>query len=252
MSAPTLTSYRVWDRTTRIFHWLNFLSLLVLIAVGLVILFAKELGLSNEGKVLLKTIHVYAGYVFTANLLWRLVWAFIGGPFARWRALLPFGKGYGEALGSYVRGEKTSYKGHSPLGRLAVVALLIVLTVQAVTGLVLAGTDIYFPPFGNWIAGWIAAPGVDPATLVPYVKEMVDAEAYKEMRAFRSLYIDTHVINFYVILALIVLHIAAVVRAEVKHGGGLVSAMFTGSKALAEPPVDDEGPVGGKNADKTV
>ncbi len=28
--------------------------------------------------------------------------------------------------------------------------------VQASTGLLLAGTDTYFPPFGFWIAQWIA------------------------------------------------------------------------------------------------
>jgi len=241
MPAPTLTSYKVWDRTTRVFHWVNFLSVLLLIGAGLVILNAKKLGVATEGKILLKTIHVYAGYVFTLNLAWRLVWAFIGGPFARWRAILPFGKGYLAALDGSLRRGKNSYQGHSPLGRLAVTALLIVLTVQAVTGLVLAGTDIYYPPFGGWIAAWVAAPGVDPASLVPYAKEMLDAEAYKEMRAFRSPYILAHVYNFYVIVALVLLHVFAVVRAEIIHGGGLVSAMFTGRKSLAEPPLDGEG-----------
>jgi len=240
MPTPTLTSYSVWDRTTRLFHWINFLAVLVLIAAGIVILNAKALGVATEGKILLKTIHVYAGYVFALNLTWRLVWAFIGGPFARWRALLPFMTNSGAALGPYMRGEKTSYLGHNPLGRLAVTALLIVLIIQAVTGLVLAGTDIYFPPLGSWIANWVAAPGVDPATLVPYAKDMLNAEAYKEMRAFRSPYIETHVVNFYIVVALIILHVVAVVRTEIKHGGGLVSAMFTGRKALPEPPEDGD------------
>jgi Ni/Fe-hydrogenase 1 B-type cytochrome subunit len=239
MTAPSLKSYAVWDRTTRVFHWLNFLSILVLIAAGVVILNAKALGVPSAGKILLKTVHVYAGYVFVVNLAWRLVWAFIGGPFARWRALLPFGNGFGTALGAYVRGEKTAYMGHSPLGRLSVTALLIVLSVQAVTGLVLAGTDIYFPPFGGWITAWIAAPGVDPASLVPYAKDMLDPEAYQEMRAFRKPYIQTHYATFYVIIGLITVHIAAVVRSEVKLGGGLVSAMFTGKKTLASKPEDE-------------
>jgi len=240
MSAPTLTSHKVWDKTTRIFHWVNVLAILTLVALGTAILNAKALGVSTDGKILLKTVHVYAGYVFAVNLAWRLVWAFVGGPFARWRAILPFGKGYGAALGAYIAGEKTSYKGHSPLGRLAVSALLIVLLAQAVTGLVLAGTDIYFPPFGGWISAWVAAPGVDPASLVPYAKDMINPEAFAEMRAFRDPYGEIHEIGFYVILALIVLHVAAVVRAEVTYGGGLVSAMFTGKKTLSEPPVDSD------------
>ncbi len=71
--------------------------MLVLIACGVALLNAKALGATNDGKILLKTIHVYAGYVFAINLAWRLIWAFVGGPFARWRSLLPFGKGYAAA-----------------------------------------------------------------------------------------------------------------------------------------------------------
>ena len=58
--------------------------------------------------------------------------------------------------------------------------------VQAVTGLVLAGTDLFYPPIGSWIASWVAAPGIDPATLVPYAPEMYDKAAYEAMRAFRN------------------------------------------------------------------
>lgn len=233
-----LTEYKVWDRTTRIFHWVNVLAMLVLIAFGVALLNAGALGASNDGKIMLKTIHVYAGYVFAVNLAWRLVWAFIGGPFARWRSVLPGGKGYGAALKAYISGEKTSYLGHNPLGRIAVTVLLIALTVQAVTGLVLAGTDIYYPPFGGMIAEWIAAPGVNPADILPYDRSLVDPEAYSEMRAFRGGYIQTHVNNFYIILSLVVMHIGAVVWTENRHGGSIVSAMFSGKKALKETPED--------------
>lgn len=240
MAPEGMQSYKVWDRTTRLFHWINFLSILVLIAVGLVIYNSKAFGLSTDGKVFAKELHVYAGYVFAINLLWRLVWGFIGGTYARFGRILPFGKSFGSDLKAYRSGEKTAWLGHNPMGRLAVSALLLVLTVQAVTGLVLAGTDIYFPPFGGMIAEWVAAEGVDPATVVPYAKEMVDAAAYQDMREFRAPFIDTHVIVFFVLLGLIVLHIAAVIWSEVRHGGGIVSAMITGRKVFSKKPADAE------------
>jgi Ni/Fe-hydrogenase 1 B-type cytochrome subunit len=65
----------VWDRTTRWFHWINVLCVLVLSAIGTAILYEDALGFSHEGIILLKTVHVYTGYVFTMNLLWRLGWA---------------------------------------------------------------------------------------------------------------------------------------------------------------------------------
>ena len=145
-----LKSYTVWDANIRWFHWINLLCMLGLIAVGVVILNAKALGVATEGKILLKTVHVWIGYVFAINLLWRLVWAFIGGQYARWRAILPGGQNYVSEVGNYIAdfkaGQPRQYLGHNPLGRIAVTLLLCLLLVQAITGLVLAGTDIFTLP----------------------------------------------------------------------------------------------------------
>ena len=67
-----LTEYRVWDRTQRVFHWVNFLAVVALAAIGTVILNAGRLGIPNDpGVIALKTVHVYVGYVFILNLLWH-------------------------------------------------------------------------------------------------------------------------------------------------------------------------------------
>jgi Ni/Fe-hydrogenase 1 B-type cytochrome subunit len=230
-------SYSVWDASVRWFHWINVVCILGLIGVGVVILNAKALGVSTDGKILLKTVHVWFGYVFAANLLWRLVWAFIGGPHARWSSILPTGSGYlGEArtyIADFKAGRPRQYLGHNPLGRLSVTMLLTLLTLQAISGLVLAGTDLFYPPIGAWIAEWIAAPGIDPATLAPYAKETYDAAAYDSMRAFRQPFITLHYYAFYTLLAFICLHILAVVVTEIRGGGSLTSAMFTGKKVLS-------------------
>lgn len=237
-----LKAYFVWDANVRWFHWINVLCILGLVALGTVILNASALDISNEGKILLKTVHVWFGYVFAANLLWRLIWAFIGGAHARWRSIMPGGVGYMSELRAYVAdfmaGRPRQYLGHNPLGRIAVTLLLLALLIQAITGLVLAGTDIFYPPLGAWIAGWIAAPGVDPATLMPYAKETYDTAAYESMRAFREPFITLHYYNFYALLGLIVLHIVAVVVTELREGGNLISAMFTGKKVLSKIPAD--------------
>ncbi len=237
-----LQEFKVWGTTTRVFHWVNVFCVLGLIAFGVVILNADALGIGNDGKVLLKTGHVYIGYVFALNLVWRLVWGFIGGPYARWRATLPLGRGYSKSLGDELNrlrtGQPAGYIGHTPLGRIAVTVILLVLTCQAITGLILAGTDVYMPPFGGAIAEWVAAPGLDPSQVRPYAPETVDPAAYQAMRDLRAPVIETHEIVFFVILALIALHILAVVLTELKHGGTIISAMITGRKTFREPPVD--------------
>ena len=237
-----LKTYFVWDASVRWFHWINLLCMLGLIAVGVAILNDKSLGVTNDGKILLKTVHVWIGYVFALNLLWRLVWAFIGGAHARWRAFLPGGRGYMSDVRGYIAdfiaGRPRQYLGHNPLGRIAVTFLLLLLLTQAVTGLVLAGTDLFYPPIGAWIADRIAAPGVDPATLAPYAKEMYDQTAYEAMRAFRNPFITIHYYNFFVLLFFAVIHILAVVVTELREGGNLISAMFSGRKVLSVPPAD--------------
>ena len=242
MEATSYTSYHVWDRTVRWFHWINVLSVLGLLGSGLVIYNGKALGISAEAKVFMKEFHVWFGYVMAVNLLWRILWGFFGSRFSRWSAILPFGRGYLAELSAYIKslrsGEPRHYLGHNPLGRLMVVTLLLLLTLQAVTGLVLAGTDLYWPPLGSWIAGWVAPAGVDPSTLLPGDKTMVDAAAWDAMRSFRKPYITLHELVFFVLSAAIVVHIAAVVLGEIRERVGLVSAMFHGNKVMPKKPVD--------------
>ena len=238
---PALRTYPVWDRTVRVFHWLNVVCLLGLIGLGLMIYFNKNFGVSPEGKILLKTLHTYVGYVFVVNLSWRILWGFMGSRHARWTAIIPFGKGYKKALSAYLQGLRDkcppAYLGHNPLARLMISTLFILLMTQAVTGLVLAGTDLYMPPFGNQIAEWVSVPG-ELDELKAGSKDHVDAQAYKAMRAFRKPFINTHKYSFYLLVLCIALHITAVVISELSEKNGLISAMFTGKKVFADKPVD--------------
>jgi cytochrome b len=244
-TSRTLTEYFAWDKTTRWFHWINVICVLALMAIGTVILNGSTIGLSGEGKVLLKTVHVLTGYVFLTNLVWRLIWAFIGTANARWNSLLPFRTSFTSRLKAYIAGSRAGttpeYIGHNPLGRLMVTFLLALLIVQGTTGIILAGTDIYFPPFGGTIAEWVT--GGDPeklANLAPGSKDFVDLEKYNEMRAFRKPVITTHLYVFYTLLVAIFIHILAVVVTDIRERSGIISAMFTGRKVLSKPPVDQD------------
>ncbi|NIP17108.1 MAG: cytochrome b/b6 domain-containing protein [Xanthomonadales bacterium] len=230
------------DAMVRWFHWINVIVVLLLAVIGAFIWNAKTLGMSDEGKVLLKQLHALCGYVFAVNLLVRLAWAFVGGEHARWRSLLPLGRGFPKALASQARNlfrpEGHDQPGHSPLGRISVTLMLACMLTMAVTGLVLAGTDIYYPPLGGRIAEWVAADGVDPADVAPNRPELVDEAAYREMRAFRSPFIDTHKFVFFMLLALVPLHVAGVVLAEHKGGRSIVSSMITGRAYMKPAPQD--------------
>jgi cytochrome b len=240
----SLTHYPVWDRTVRLFHWVNVLCILGLIAIGTVVLNSKALGVTNEGKILLKTLHVYIGYVFVVNLVWRLIWGFIGNRFARWKAILPVGDRYKKQRLAYFNGFKqgkpVAFLGHNPLARWMVSLLFLLLSTMAVTGLVLGGTDVYMAPFGVYFKSWVAeSPGaVDKVK--PYSDEGVDKDAYETMREFRKPFIKTHYYGFLILLAAIVLHLFAVIVTELRERCGLVSAMFSGEKVFNKKPLDYE------------
>lgn len=233
---------KVWDIPTRVFHWVNFLAVIILIFVGLVMLFKSELGISSvEAKIGLKTLHVTVGYVFVLNLVWRIVWGFIGNRHARWSAVLP-GPGTLRRLRAYraslQEGRPQQYAGHNPAARLSISVIYLVLLVMATTGLIRAGTDIYYPPLGAFMADFVAAEGVDPAEVLPYDEANVDAEKYQQLKAFKKPFGLVHIYTSYFLMFLVVVHIGSVVIAEIREGNGLVSAMLSGRKVIRGTPVD--------------
>jgi cytochrome b len=135
-------------------------------------------------------------------------------------------------------GEPQQYIGHNPLARIGVTLLFLLLLVQVATGLVLAGTDLFWPPFGRLFAGWVAAPGVDPGLIQPGASELIDKTAYESMRTFRAPFVEIHEVTFYLIAIAVVLHLVAVAVTEIHEGGSITSAMFTGRKILTRKPPD--------------
>jgi Ni/Fe-hydrogenase 1 B-type cytochrome subunit len=234
--------HSVWDLPVRLFHWVNFLSVISLLFMGFIMLYKKELGITSlEAKIGLKQVHVVIGYVFVVNLLIRFAWAFIGNRFARWSAFMPYrgvlsdARRHAEAVR---QGQPQAYLGHNPLGRLAVALLLLLMTTMAVTGLVRAGTDIYFPPFGSWVQEYIAADQVPPSSLKPYDETQVDAAKFQAMKAFKSPFGKVHLYTAYTLLGMLLLHITAVIATDKRESGAIISAMFTGKKYLSGRPRD--------------
>ena len=248
----TLRPVTVWDAPTRWFHWINFVTILALTFLGLVMLFKAELGISSmETRVALKQAHTIAGYVFVLNLLWRIVWAFIGNRYSRWDAILPTG-GFLQAARVYVAsiraGEPQQYAGHNPLARLVLTAILLLLLVLAGSGLIRAGTDILYPPFGSAAKEFLGNTTVDGAPLTPFNLDKADPEKKRRFDAFRKPVGTVHLYAAYLLWLLIVMHVTAVVITDIREGGAIISAMFTGKKMLSGKAPD--APDGGAGMEK--
>lgn len=240
-----LQRFKVWDRTTRLFHWVNAISVLSLMIIGILILNAKSLGIEGDAKILLKTIHTYIGYVFAINLCWRIIWAFIGGFYARWNQFLPVGKDFLASLRKYTSslfsGTPQQYIGHNPIGKLIISLFFLLLSIQAITGTIIAGTDLYLPPFGGYFAEWVTEGDLERLKeLKPGDKTYVVEKAYEEMRSFRKPIITVHVYGFYILIVFVLIHIAGVIVSELREKNGLISAMITGEKILDDLPEDQK------------
>ena len=115
----------IWDLPTRIFHW----TLLVLVSAAIV---SAQIG-GNAMEW-----HGRFGAGVLGLLAFRLTWGVIGSTYARF---LTFVRGPG-AIVAYLRGQWQGV-GHNPLGALSVLAMLLVLLAQGLTGL-FADDDISF------------------------------------------------------------------------------------------------------------
>jgi cytochrome b len=172
----------VWDWPLRAFHWLLVLSIIALYVTG------KMGGNWMEW-------HQRVGYFALGLMMFRLLWGFAGGHHARF---VNFVRGPRAVL-RYLKGTAAHSTGHNPLGALSVLAMLAVVSFQAVTGL-FANDDILLEgPYASLVA-----------------KETSD------------LLTKLHHWNSNVILGLVGLHIAAILFYTLVRKQNLVGPMWSG------------------------
>ncbi len=150
--------------------------------------------------------HRRFGLTMLGLVVFRLYWGFAGTQPARFAQ---FVKGPG-AIAAYIRKMKRPYNpapGHNPLGALSVLALIAALVLQVSAGLFAVDVD-----------------GLESGPLSHLV-------SFDQGRAAA----EFHETIFNILIALIVLHVAALVFYRVRLNTNLVSAMITGRRANSEP-----------------
>lgn len=179
-----------WDGPTRAFKWL----LVLLVIDG---------WLSNRFGSDVPAWHKLNGYAVLVLLVFRLLWGFVGGSTARFSAFVAGPSACIGYLRAQLGGRPAKYLGHSPVGGWMILALLIVVAAQCLTGLYAADEDRLI------IEGPLARTVAEAA---------VDFAARWHHRIF----------NLIEILA--VLHIAANLFYTFVKRDPLIPAMVTGSK----------------------
>jgi cytochrome b len=146
--------------------------------------------------------HLWSGYAVLFLLLFRILWGFLGSSTARFTSFFPTPA---RLLGHLRDPAGWRGTGHTPLGGLSVIALLALITLQVLFGLPLADED-----------GVIAGP----------LNRLVSFDT-------AELAHEVHEALFNVLLALIALHIAAIIFYRLR-GKRLVGAMLSGRTVAPE------------------
>jgi cytochrome b len=200
MAGESRSKLRVWDLPTRLFHW----TLVVLVVVQVVSVTWGP-GWNKEFNWL--TLHFWCGYVILALLLFRIGWGVVGSTTARFGH---FVKGPSAGI-AYLRGMFATKAepeiGHNPVGGWMVVALILGLLLQIVTGLFATDTDL----------GYYAGP------LAKLVSDGFSSGATK---------IHTYWIN--VLYVMVALHVSASLFYLVVKRQNLIGPMFSGNKLVPE------------------
>jgi cytochrome b len=149
--------------------------------------------------------HARLGYAVLALLLFRLVWGFVGGRWSRFASFL-----YApSSVVAYLRGRShpDHLVGHTPLGAGSVFAMLLVLLVQVATGLVSDDEISFTGPLNRFVES---------------SKGLAATWYHKQ-------------VGQWLVIALVVIHVGAVLYYLLKKRQNLVDPMVTGDKAVAVP-----------------
>jgi cytochrome b len=187
-----LISAPVWDIFVRAFHW------------SLVALFAFSAITGKVGGGWIKW-HMYSGYAILALVLFRIVWGFIGGEYARFVSFVASpvrAARYGLGM---LKGGAQHVISHNPLGGWMVVVLLLVLALQAGLGLISDDEIATSGPLARYVA----------------------LETALAAMSWHRLIGD-------LLLILVGIHIAAVLFHVFVKKESLVRAMLSGNKDLPE------------------
>jgi len=180
---------RVWDLPTRLFH-----ALLIVCVVGLVI--TGEIG----GEAM--RLHFLFGYGVLTLVLFRLVWGFVGGHWSRFVNFVPTPS----QLLAYVQALRTRSAppsvGHNPLGALSVIAMLLILAIQVLSGFI---SDDEIAATGPW------------TSLVPNAWIELATEYHSE-------------IGKTILIALVIVHVASILYYKRYKNEDLITPMIQGNK----------------------
>jgi Ni/Fe-hydrogenase 1 B-type cytochrome subunit len=165
MAVTTMQRVYVWETPVRIYHWVNFLCVLVLATTGYLIGAPLAIQSAREASFgywfgTVRFIHFVAAFIFFFNFFFRIYWGFVGNTHARWYHFIPFTGKQWKEIGDVlkvdilqIKGEPSEAIGHNMLAGFTYFLTFLVFLFQSVTGfgMYAAMSESWFPQLFAWI-----------------------------------------------------------------------------------------------------
>jgi len=204
---------RPYSKWLRRLHLVLLLSVTMLLLSGAAFYFRRDLGLA-QFKLEIMLAHAIIGYVMIVLLLLRLALFVIGHEQERFRHVLVRPRDLQQMIKQLGRGGlRFKFAGRSPMSRLVATSLYLLLTANALTGMVFATTVLYLPPFGGALIDYLAIDG-GTATVEAIRAGEFDQARMKAVRDFKRPFGDLHVMGAISIGVLAVFHVIGVILSE--------------------------------------
>lgn len=208
----------VWEFPVRLTHWLNFLSILTLAFTGVYIGTPFIFAASETSFVMatMRFIHFIAAYVFTAGVLVRIYWWFMGNRYSSWREFVPTTTERCENLVGtglvycFMKKELPHSPGHTGLAGITYFFLFFIFVLEIWTGFALYSQQHAGGAIWTLMGGWLL--GVFSSGTIRLI----------------------HHLNMWIIAVFVIFHVYISWHNDRLERNGLMSSIFSGYKYMDE------------------
>lgn len=198
--SAALVQQKIWDPVSRLWHWLFATTVIGNWLLGYFMTFTTVRW------------HFYLGYSILGLLVFRLIWGFIGPHPIRFCSFFPTPTSVIAYLKRLPKRQPSGSPGHNPLGALSVLGLLLIVLAQAVSGLFIETDDFFDAGPLNFLVSSNAANWLNYG----------------------------HQLLSWVVLAMVVLHLAAILFYLFWKRENLTTAMISGWKWVRRNHQDNQ------------
>jgi Ni/Fe-hydrogenase 1 B-type cytochrome subunit len=218
--AEEVVAVKVWQLPVRVIHWGLVAAIAVLTVTGLYI--GTPLWAPGNRQLMhdVRSLHIFSGYVFIALLVGRVIFMFTGNRYASWRQFLPVQR-HRRALVKqslkyylFLDREAPPVVGHNPLAGLTYLVLILMFTVQSITGVALEAIEDK-AGLGYWFTGWIF-----------------------DLLSLQTVRFVHHLITW-LTLGFVVHHVYSAILVDHEERGGVISSIVTGWKTVPKSRLKD-------------